>query len=39
MNNLASILVQLTKLDEAEDMHRAALGEREKALGIAHPDN
>jgi hypothetical protein len=37
MNNLAMVLSDQGKYEEAEAMHRQALGLREKALGKEHP--
>jgi hypothetical protein len=38
MNNLATVLSDQGKYEEAEEMHRQALGLRETVLGREHPD-
>jgi hypothetical protein len=38
MNNLAMVLSDQGKYDQAEEMHRQALGLRETVLGKEHPD-
>jgi Flp pilus assembly protein TadD len=38
MNNLAGVLSDQGRYEEAERMHRQALELREKVLGLEHPE-
>jgi hypothetical protein len=38
MSDLANVLINQGKYEQAEEMHRQALGLRETVLGKEHPD-